>query len=67
MKSKKGTGNARTSGKRAQKDLTARKASGVKGGDSDLAAKLREQLAGANSIYRAVAAPPPPGPQLRPR
>jgi hypothetical protein len=51
MKAKERSSKTKSSGKRAVKDLRARKDQGVKGGRSDLAAKLQQQLNEANSIY----------------
>ena len=51
MTAKKRNAKSKSTGKRAVKDLRARKDQGVKGGRSDLAAKMQQQLNAANSLY----------------
>jgi hypothetical protein len=51
MKTKKSRGNAKSSGQRATKDLSARRDQGVKGGRSDLGQQLQLALQEANNIY----------------
>jgi len=51
MTARKRNAMSKSAGKRAVKDLRARKDQGVKGGRSDLAAKLQQQLNAANSLY----------------
>jgi hypothetical protein len=57
MKAKKSRGKTKSAGKRAAKDLTARRGQGARGGRSDLQAKFQLQLNEANST-------PAPAPRL---
>jgi hypothetical protein len=50
MKAKKSRGKTKTAGKRAAKDLTARRGQGARGGRSDLGQKLQLALNEANNI-----------------
>lgn len=60
------TGKKRMGKKAATRNLTAGRAKTVKGGTSDLAQKLQQQLNEANSVYvRAIAPSPPPAPRPR--
>jgi hypothetical protein len=65
MTSKKRTGKARLSGKRAQKDLTARKASATGGDQSDLGNALQIKLQESNNILTPAPPTPPPPPPPR--
>ena len=57
MKAKKSRGKTKSAGKRAAKDLTARRGQGARGGRSDLQAKFQLKLNEANSTLT-------PAPQL---
>jgi hypothetical protein len=60
---RKQSGKTRSSGKRAQKDLTARKASVTGGGMSDIGNEFQIKLQEANTLYTGnTPAPPPPPP-----
>jgi hypothetical protein len=65
MKAKKRTGKAKPSGKRGQRDLTARKTAGVKGGESDLVEGFRQKITDSNNIFTPAPPPPPPPPPPR--
>jgi hypothetical protein len=54
MKAKKSRGKTKSAGKRAAKDLTARRGQGARGGRSDLQAKLQFQLNEANNTLNSA-------------